>query len=59
MTDVQGSVRAEGGNLQLISWNVKGLGSSIKRGKVIYIYIYMHVDVCMYMYVYIQGVQNY
>ncbi|CAI5689795.1 unnamed protein product [Oreochromis niloticus] len=34
MTDVQGGVKAEGGNLQLISWNVKGLGSSIKRGKV-------------------------
>lgn len=34
MTDVQGGVKAEGGNLLLISWNVKGLGSSIKREKV-------------------------
>lgn len=34
LTDVQGFVMTEGGNLKLISWNVKGLGSFIKRGKV-------------------------
>lgn len=34
MSSVQGSVQTGGRDLQLISWNVKGLGSAVKRGKV-------------------------
>jgi len=34
MTQVQGRIDVGGRDLQLVSWNVKGLGSVVKRGKV-------------------------